>query len=171
MFETCNVGWTLDSQEVGAAFTHKLTQCLWYLDPHHQKFVNRGIALPVRFNSFQGYNDYKRKKEREPRLSAQELDHHIDVLSGVLMQPWFANTRFTSLQKDVAELVNVMQKYVLYLTSQSEKVQAHHLCNTSKDTESSATLITLPAKNELILECYKELYQRLATLPLYELLF
>ena len=64
-----------------------------------------------------------------------------------------------------------MQKYVLYLTSQSEKVQAHHLCNTSKDTESSATLITLPAKNEPILECYKELYQRLATLPLYEPLF
>ena len=37
------------------------------------------------------------------------------------MQPWFANTRFTSLQKDVAEFVDVMQKYVLYLTSQSER--------------------------------------------------
>ena len=77
--------------------------------------MNRGITLPVRFYSFQGY------KEKETRLSAQELDHHIDVLSGVLMQPWFANTHFTSLKKDVAELVDVMQKYVLYLTSQSEK--------------------------------------------------
>ena len=52
-----------------------------------------------------------------------------------------------------------------------KKVQAHHLCNTSKNIESNVTLIILPVKNEPILVCYKELYQRLETLSLYELLF
>ena len=103
-----------------ASFIRKLARCLWHLDSHHQKFVNQGIMLPVRFSSFQGYNDYKKKKEKEPILSRQELDHHVDVLSGVLKQSWFANIHFTSLKNDVSKLVNVMNKYALFLYAQGQ---------------------------------------------------
>lgn len=64
-----------------------------------------------------------------------------------------------------------MHKYALFLAAEDEKVKAHHLFNASKEKEPNATLITLPARDGPILDCYKELYQRLETLSLYEPLF
>ena len=40
------------------------------------------------------YNDYKKKKEKEPQLSSESLKHHYDVLSGILMQPWIVQKRY-----------------------------------------------------------------------------
>ena len=76
-------GWRCDS--VGSRFTHKLTRALWYLDTHHEKFSSRGISLVPLLGSLQGYNDFRRKKEKEPRLSVESLQHHIQVLSDCLM--------------------------------------------------------------------------------------
>ena len=61
--ETYNIGWTPDNQEVGAAFTNKLARYLWYLDPHHQKFVNRGVALPVKFKDIMITKERKKKSQ------------------------------------------------------------------------------------------------------------
>ena len=121
LFETLNVGWTADSQDIGKSCLHKLAQCLWYRDSHHQKFVDRGMKLPMRFSSFQGYNDYKRKKEREPRLSARELNHHVELLSEMLMQPWFFHACFKSIRNDVSELTDVMHQYATYLLEKNER--------------------------------------------------
>jgi len=51
LFETLNVGWTADSQDISKSCYHKLAQCLWYLDSYHQKSVDRGMKLPKRFSS------------------------------------------------------------------------------------------------------------------------
>ena len=171
LLETLNIGWTADSFDVGRSFVHKLAQCLWYLDPHHQKFLNRGTKLPVRFNAFQGYNDYKRKKEKEPRLCARELLHHADLLSGMLMQPWFSHPRFRSIRDDVAELADVMHQYALFLAVQNEKVKAHHTVTSTQYPEDSATLVTLPAKDGPISKCYKSLCERLHRLEVYQPVF
>jgi len=146
LFETMNVGWTADSQDIGKSCTHKLAQCLWYLDSHHQKFADRGMKLPMKFSSFQGYNNYKRKKERKPRLSAKELNHHVELLSDIVMQPWFSHACFKIIRKDVAELTDVMHQYAAYLLEKNEKVKDNHSVVSTKDAESSATLTTLPAK-------------------------
>ena len=45
------------------------------------------------------------------------------------------------------------------------------MSNTDKETEANVILVTLPAKDGPILECYKELYQRLEALSLYNPLF
>ena len=44
--ETMGVGWSPCSKQTGSNFVHKLTQALWYIDPHHSKFVEHGIHLP-----------------------------------------------------------------------------------------------------------------------------
>ena len=49
--------------------------------------------LPARFAAFQGYNDFIRKKE-ELRRSADGLNHHLEELSAVLIQPWFSVKQF-----------------------------------------------------------------------------
>ena len=85
------------------------------------------------------------------------------------MQSCFANIHFTSLKNDVAKLVIVMNKYALFLDAQNEKVKAHHLFNASKVKKPNTTLVTLPGRDGPILECYKELYQRLETLIFYNL--
>ena len=58
------VGWRRDSVgSVGESLTQKLTRALWYIDPHHDKFVARGIQLPPHLGTLEGYNDYKQKRE------------------------------------------------------------------------------------------------------------
>ena len=58
------VGWRRDSvASVGESLTQKLTRALWYIDPHHDKFVARGIQLPPHLGTLEGYNDYKQKRE------------------------------------------------------------------------------------------------------------
>ena len=92
----------------GVNFISKLAQTLWYLDPHHEKFVNRGIHLPDQFAVYKGYNDFKKK---EPRLSADGLQQHIEQLSDILMQPGISSKRFDVIRADVEELTIALQKY------------------------------------------------------------
>ena len=102
------VDWRRDSvASVGKSLTQKLTRALWYIDPHHDKFVAHG--------TLEGYNDYKRKKERVPQLSAVQLNEHVQELSALLMQPWFTIKRFELLRQEVEGLVGAMHKYCEYL--------------------------------------------------------
>ena len=88
------VGWKRCSAlTTGVNFVGKLSKCLWYIDPHHHKFASRGMKIPTRFESFQGYNDFKKHKKKEPRISSAEINVHVHELSGCLMQPWFSLPR------------------------------------------------------------------------------
>ena len=81
------VGWRPCSKDTGAKFVNKLAHTLWCLDPHHDKFSKRGIHLPDRFSVYQGYNDFKKRKEKEPRLSCEDLQQlayaALDVMQEV----------------------------------------------------------------------------------------
>ena len=91
---------------VGEVFMQKLTRALWYIDPHHSKLASCSIHQPTHLGSFEDYNDWKRKKEKEPQLSVSDINHHIQELSGVLMQPWFCKKRFEVLRNEVEVLVD-----------------------------------------------------------------
>ena len=168
VFRDMDVNWRLSSVHVtGTPFAKKLAKCLWYLDAHHGKFTSRGIRFPSRFAQFQGYNDYKRKKEKEPRLSSEELKHHIDELSGMLLQPWFSGTKFNSLRSDVEELVESMKKYMEYLTTQTDRIKAHQSSTDPTPQEDKASLTTLPATIEPIPPAYNEVAKKLEEESLY----
>lgn len=114
-----NLGWRqCDVKITGVNFISMLSKCLWYIDPHHGKFIARGIHLPDRFSRFQGYNDFRRKKEKEPRLSSVDINHHIQELSGCLMQPWFSGCVFQKFREDVEHLVYALKKYYDYQITQ-----------------------------------------------------
>ena len=59
-----NVGWSPDSVEtVGKRCVKTIVGTLCYLDPHHERFSARSLAIPASFHKFNGYNDWK-KRER-----------------------------------------------------------------------------------------------------------
>ena len=60
---------------IGVQITNTLTNVLWYLDIHHDKFKQRSIFLP--FGDFQGFNDYVKQKKKRPMLLSSELGEHI----------------------------------------------------------------------------------------------
>ena len=77
------VGWASDSVEtIGERYVKQLSSALWYLDPQHGKFHSRSINLPSEFSEFQGFNDWK--KIKQTIINSQDLDCHIQNLSGTL---------------------------------------------------------------------------------------
>jgi len=165
------IGWSPCSIGTGIGFFKKLAQALWYLDPHHSKFCDRGIHVPDLFSMYKGYNDFKRKKEKEPRLSVDGLKLHIEQLSDVLIQPWMSNKRFDTVRHSIENLVAAMHAYKQYLVLQCEKVKAHQKESVSViKEESNASLITLKGSAHSLPE-YQEVKDKLLELPLYEPLF
>jgi hypothetical protein len=55
-------------ETVGLNVVKTLTNVLWYIDPHHHKFHDRGIKLPKTFSSFEGYNNWHVQKKKEPMV-------------------------------------------------------------------------------------------------------
>ena len=78
-----------------------------------------------RFSSYTGYNDFKRKIEKEAHLSAVGLHQHIEQLSIILMEPWLSAKRFDVIRGDVENLVDTQHSYRKYLTSKCQKMKLH----------------------------------------------
>ena len=157
---------------VGEVFVQKLTRALWYIDPHHSKFTSRSIHLPPHLSSFEGYNDYKRKKEKEPQLSVSDISHRIQELSGALMQPWFLHKRLEILRSEVEVLVEGLQKYSEYLKNRNESMVEHHQSMTqSQLVDDNASLSTLTVCSGLVHSDYADLEENLRSLAYYKPVF
>lgn len=52
----------------GKNIISSLSNVLYYLDPHHGKFLARGLKIPPRFAEFQGYNQWQSHKHKEPKV-------------------------------------------------------------------------------------------------------
>ena len=110
--ESMTARWTRDSLSTGQSFTKALSSALWYLDTHHDTLHERGVCLPAPFDTLHGYNDYRRKKEKKPRLSQEALNEHVQALSGLLSQPWFCRPMYAELQDKTKKLVEGLKKYI-----------------------------------------------------------
>ena len=121
LLEEMKVGWMPDAVDSnGERILKQLTSTLWYLDSHHQKFSSRSIHLPKEFSIFQGFNNRKRKKIKQPALTSPELKCHVRVLSVILSQPWIAKNEYSELKSLLDKLVDGMHKYMNYLTRKSD---------------------------------------------------
>lgn len=166
-----NVGWSPCSKSVGVNFVQRLSNALWYLDPHHSKFTNRSIVIPERFSVYTGYNDFRRKKEKEPRLSTEGLEQHIGQLSSLLMQPWMTGKRFEAICSDIEKLVDALHAYKSYLISQCSRVRLQQQApERLLGDENNASLVTVAASSSCGSR-YIELEADLLNSPFYEPLF
>lgn len=80
-----NVGWAPDTVgTIGERCIKTIVSALWYLDLHHDRFTERSLHIPQCFAQFKGYNDWRRKKERQPKL------HQVDIDTSSLFYTFWA---------------------------------------------------------------------------------
>ena len=77
--------------------------------------------MPERFARFHGYNDFRQQKRKVRQLCSSVLNDHIQELSGLVTQPWFALDMFKELRNDIEQLVDCLKVYEDYLIAQSCK--------------------------------------------------
>ena len=111
-------------------------------------FLSRSIHLPSAFANFTGYNDWKKKKIKKPRLSCEDLHHHEEKLSSLLSQPWFARKLFESVRSDTESLLRAIHQYKEYLQQQTTAMQQiHHQTEPPRSPESNVSTNLLPIVN------------------------
>ena len=116
-----NIGWSPDTVDTaGKECVKVLSAALWYIDPCHHQFLDRSISLPSIFDQFQGYNNWKAKKENNPQLSCEGLTFHLNHLTHVLNQPWICKPAFKPLYDIIDDLAHSFNKYRAYLQRQCE---------------------------------------------------
>ena len=166
-FGTMGVGWRPCSKGTGTNFVSKLANTLWYLDPHHDKVSKRGIHLPERFLRYNGYNDFKRKKEKEPRLSNEGIKQHIEQLNSMLMQPWMSSKRFDLIPADIEYFLDALCKYKDYLISKNEIMKEHHQSLEPRNVKENSSLSTLSPTGASTSSQYLDLERSLLNMPYY----
>ena len=121
MLGAMNIGWTPDLVgSVGENCVKVIVSALWYIDPCRKQFVERCIHLPSVLDPFEGYNDWKAKKEKKPQLSYDGLTLHLEQLTRLLNQPWLFKPSFKQLHDIINTLAECFDKYRLYLKQQSD---------------------------------------------------
>lgn len=66
------VGFLSSQETLANGFLSKFCDILWYLDPFHQKFADRGYRVPE-LEKFTGYRDWKKQHKQQPRVLYFEL--------------------------------------------------------------------------------------------------
>ena len=58
---------------LGTKVVTTITDVLWYLDGHHEKFERRSYPIPELFQKFSGFRDYKKAKRKKPMVGIRNL--------------------------------------------------------------------------------------------------
>ena len=108
----------------GKNFVKSLTDLIWHITLHHDKFSSRAAHLPEFVTKrFSGCNNYLEKHQAKSafQLSEKKLRKHISELSNCLSQPWMLRNK--SFQKDIGILVEACQKMANYMKQCNTKNQ------------------------------------------------
>ena len=162
LLEEMKAGWAPDVVDtIGERFVKQLTSTLWYLDGHHQKFLSRSIHLPEKLSNFQGFNDWKRKKIKQPVLTVPELKFHIQALSRILSQPWIAKSEYSELKSLIDKLVDGIYKYMNYLMKKNDEMQEAHMRSTMHVVLDNLEFHTI-SRSKSVDEAYRCIVEALA---------
>lgn len=157
-----DVGWSRDCVETtGKRFVSILRDALWFMDGQHSKFLERGLVLPVHLSQFDGYNDWKAKKLKQPQLSQDKLTYHINTLSDTLLSPWILRQSFKPVFEDVEKLLDCMNKYRTYLRDVSERMNSVHHSSTPARTPSDNMVLLVHEASEKVAFEYQKLFESL----------
>lgn len=116
-----SIGWSPDMVgTVGERCVKFLSASLWYIDPCRHQFHERGIVIPSALDHFEGFNDWKAKKEKKPQLSVEGLNLHLTNLTHLLQQSWLHRSSFKQLHDIIQGLANSFDKYRTYLQQQRD---------------------------------------------------
>ena len=147
LFQAQKVGWTGGSHDtIGKKFVNRLTDALWYIDPHLSTLNARSYHLPVLFTqlkTYQGdeiYNKfYNTSHHRKNPLSHQKLAQLSSSLELSISQPWACDDMWNQVIPAIVSLIEIMRKYSEYLvTTNASMNKLHH---NDKNTRGLKTVV------------------------------
>ena len=58
------------------------------------------------YETFQGYNDWKKKKRKAPALSYESLKRHVSTVRSICSKPYTSRWQFLSDLEELAESID-----------------------------------------------------------------
>ncbi|KAL3875452.1 hypothetical protein ACJMK2_033399 [Sinanodonta woodiana] len=151
-----------------------LVNALWYISGNMSTIEERAAHLtrikhiPERFLKFDGANDYKRKKQKRPQLTAKDLKLHVQCLFRLISRPF---TQHWTLRGDIETLTGCLQSYADYLEKANEKQISRQLqMNPVRQIDSNLSIAHRPRQDE-ILPCYSRLDGQVSQMAMFQPLF
>ena len=114
---------------LGECCIKTIVSALWYLDPHHDHFRSQSLAIPPCFTKFTGYNDWKRKKEKQPRIQQGDIDRHVQALSSLLCPVPQCDPVYCQIQEKLSSLPLYQTVFVNDYSPSDRYVHKHWLNN------------------------------------------
>ena len=97
--EAYSIGFSIHLvQSIGKTVVDNLSDTLWYLDRHPEKFKDRHLVIPIPFTNYQGFNNYRKNHKSKPHIQAAELNTHIGLLVSILGMPWILKNKNSELE-------------------------------------------------------------------------
>ena len=118
-----------------------VSSALWYIDPHYHTLREASSScgkkavplMPDRwvrsFHQKCTYNDWQKKKLKQPRMDRMATATHAQALFSVAQKPCVAGSVWRAIRSDIELLASVLQGYSDYLATANEKQERHaQLC-------------------------------------------
>ena len=123
--------------DVGKTFIERLTQTLWYIDPHLPKFKRRGCSLPQLFMELptyfrnQNYNQFfNTSKHKKIEVTQEKLTNLVQSLDLCIVQPWASKDQWVDVIPAILELSQMIYKYIEYLKQVNTAMEKVHSSTT-----------------------------------------
>ncbi|CAB4435152.1 unnamed protein product [Rhizophagus irregularis] len=101
------LGWLNDNHlTIGHSFIRRVTDLVWYLDPHLGKLEKRGLKLP--------------------KIIAKLPVYASETLILSIQQPWTHLLHWEEVIKDIDDLIKIAQEYANYLQGVNNRMRTIH---------------------------------------------
>ena len=119
------VGWSRDSVEkYGPSLIDTISNCMWYIDGHHETLSRQGCGVPAELQHLQNYNkpeQHGHKRKSETSLSSQTLRTHALAISSALAHAYMQKESWTVIRLVLEKLSCQLSKYTAYLDKELEQ--------------------------------------------------
>ncbi|RGB30704.1 hypothetical protein C1646_764965 [Rhizophagus diaphanus] len=123
LFQSQKVGWMDGTYNtIGKLFLNRITDTLWYIDPHLSTLNARSYHLPILFTQLKTYRDgkvynksYHTSYHKKNPLLQQKLSHLSSSLELSIGQLWANDDIWNQVMPAILILVENLKKYAKYL--------------------------------------------------------
>lgn len=144
--EEKNISWSSSVvSTTGKKFLKSLTDLLWHITCHHDKFSERAAPLPsFVVEKFANYNCFTDKHQPKPKLEATKLRKYISDIVTFLTQPWMLkNATFlhdlNMLVDGCQKIADQMNKYSAMVSERQNTVTSYTGENVNMSTRKGCT--------------------------------
>ncbi|PKC58120.1 hypothetical protein RhiirA1_541255, partial [Rhizophagus irregularis] len=117
----------------GIQFVSRLSNLIWYIDPHRSKFIQRSYHFPKfieelpEYKASSSYNQYyNNSHHKKIEIQAKTLKRHVEALENSLIQPWASDKKWEQFIDEVIQSCATSKKYVEYLDNVNNRMRIIH---------------------------------------------